>query len=205
MDGSQGSCLTMIPPPRVALPPHLPASASLSPHHVPASSSLPTSLSLPHSPCPSSPPSPPHPPPVAASYFLAGATMTGGTITVEGCGSESLQGDVRFAEVMGLMGATVEWQPYSITITGGPAGWLGCACSLFSVCVFSCSAPLSPPAAAAPPPLLSLPRPRPRPVAPRRPPTPPATMRDARPRVQARPAASSKPLTTIATTSPMPP
>jgi len=34
----------------------------------------------------------------SASYFLAGATMTGGTIVVEGCGSESLQGDVRFAE-----------------------------------------------------------------------------------------------------------
>ncbi len=57
----------------------------------------------------------------AASYFLAGATITGGTVTVEGCGSESLQGDVRFAEVMGLMGAKVEWQPYSITITG--RGW----------------------------------------------------------------------------------
>ena len=39
-------------------------------------------------------------------------------MTVEGCGTESLQGDVRFAEVMGLMGATVEWAPYSITITG---------------------------------------------------------------------------------------
>ena len=39
-------------------------------------------------------------------------------MTVEGCGSESLQGDVRFAEVMGLMGAQVQWQPYSITITG---------------------------------------------------------------------------------------
>lgn len=30
----------------------------------------------------------------------------------------SLQGDVRFAEVMGLLGAKVEWAPYSITITG---------------------------------------------------------------------------------------
>lgn len=48
----------------------------------------------------------------------AGATVTGSTMTVEGCGSESLQGDVRFAEVMGLMGAHVQWQPYSITITG---------------------------------------------------------------------------------------
>ncbi len=35
----------------------------------------------------------------SASYFLAGAAITGGTITVEGCGSDSLQGDVRFAEV----------------------------------------------------------------------------------------------------------
>jgi 3-phosphoshikimate 1-carboxyvinyltransferase len=40
----------------------------------------------------------------SASYFLAGATITGGTVTVEGCGSDSLQGDVRFAEVMELMG-----------------------------------------------------------------------------------------------------
>ncbi|KAG2499905.1 hypothetical protein HYH03_002193 [Edaphochlamys debaryana] len=57
----------------------------------------------------------------SASYFLAGATITGGTITVEGCGSDSLQGDVRFAEVMGLLGAKVEWKPYSITITGPSA------------------------------------------------------------------------------------
>ena len=48
----------------------------------------------------------------------AGATVTGSTVTVEGCGSSSLQGDVRFAEVMGLMGAKVDWHPYSITITG---------------------------------------------------------------------------------------
>ncbi|CAL8469065.1 g8606 [Coccomyxa elongata] len=60
----------------------------------------------------------------SASYFLAGATITGGTIKVEGCGSESLQGDVRFAEVMGLMGADVKWAPYSITITGPPPGEL---------------------------------------------------------------------------------
>lgn len=28
----------------------------------------------------------------STSYFVAGATITGGTVTVEGCGSESLQG-----------------------------------------------------------------------------------------------------------------
>lgn len=60
----------------------------------------------------------------SASYFLAGATMTGSRIVVEGCGSESLQGDVRFAEVMGQMGATVEWAPYAITLTGPPRGQL---------------------------------------------------------------------------------
>lgn len=36
----------------------------------------------------------------SASYFLAGATITGGTVTVEGCGSDSLQ--VRVAAGRGL-------------------------------------------------------------------------------------------------------
>ena len=52
---------------------------------------------------------------------FSGATITGGRITVEGCGSESVQGDVRFAEVMGLMGAQLDWQANSITITGAGA------------------------------------------------------------------------------------
>ena len=56
----------------------------------------------------------------SASYFLAGATITGGKVTVEGCGTESLQGDVNFAEVMGMMGAKVEWGPRSVTVTGPP-------------------------------------------------------------------------------------
>eukprot|EP01024_Parvocaulis_polyphysoides_P011431 TRINITY_DN14000_c0_g1_i1.p1 TRINITY_DN14000_c0_g1~~TRINITY_DN14000_c0_g1_i1.p1 ORF type:complete len:493 (-),score=102.27 TRINITY_DN14000_c0_g1_i1:1033-2511(-) len=54
----------------------------------------------------------------SASYFLAGAAITGGTITVEGCGSSSLQGDVRFAEVLGLMGADVKWTENSVTVSG---------------------------------------------------------------------------------------
>lgn len=36
----------------------------------------------------------------SASYFLAGAEVTVGTITVIGCGTSSLQGDVKFAEVL---------------------------------------------------------------------------------------------------------
>eukprot|EP00587_Corethron_hystrix_P005809 CAMPEP_0113316226 /NCGR_PEP_ID=MMETSP0010_2-20120614/11576_1 /TAXON_ID=216773 ORGANISM="Corethron hystrix, Strain 308" /NCGR_SAMPLE_ID=MMETSP0010_2 /ASSEMBLY_ACC=CAM_ASM_000155 /LENGTH=444 /DNA_ID=CAMNT_0000172879 /DNA_START=1371 /DNA_END=2705 /DNA_ORIENTATION=- /assembly_acc=CAM_ASM_000155 len=57
----------------------------------------------------------------SASYFLAGATITGGTITVRGCGSDSVQGDVAFANVMEQMGATVTWASESITITRDPA------------------------------------------------------------------------------------
>jgi 3-phosphoshikimate 1-carboxyvinyltransferase len=54
----------------------------------------------------------------SASYFLAGATITGGTVTVEGAGSDSLQGDVKFADVMGLMGAKVTWAKNAVTVTG---------------------------------------------------------------------------------------
>ncbi len=57
----------------------------------------------------------------SASYFLAGAAITGGTVTVEGCGSESVQGDTYFATVLGMMGAKVDWTPNSITVTR-PAG-----------------------------------------------------------------------------------
>ncbi|XP_031502185.1 3-phosphoshikimate 1-carboxyvinyltransferase 2-like [Nymphaea colorata] len=54
----------------------------------------------------------------SASYFLAGAAITGGTVTVEGCGTSSLQGDVKFAEVLEKMGAKVTWAENSVTVTG---------------------------------------------------------------------------------------
>lgn len=57
----------------------------------------------------------------SASYFIAGAAITGGTVTVRGCGSESVQGDVAFADVMEQMGATVTWAPDSITVTRDPS------------------------------------------------------------------------------------
>ncbi|KAL5571941.1 hypothetical protein UlMin_021538 [Ulmus minor] len=56
----------------------------------------------------------------SASYFLAGAAVTGGTVTVEGCGTSSLQGDVKFAEVLEKMGAKVSWTETSVTVTGPP-------------------------------------------------------------------------------------
>lgn len=54
----------------------------------------------------------------SASYFLAGAAITGGTVTVTGCGSESIQGDARFAKVLEKMGAKVTYDKNSITVTG---------------------------------------------------------------------------------------
>ncbi|EAZ35730.1 hypothetical protein OsJ_20021 [Oryza sativa Japonica Group] len=56
----------------------------------------------------------------SASYFLAGAAITGGTVTVQGCGTTSLQGDVKFAEVLEMMGAKVTWTDTSVTVTGPP-------------------------------------------------------------------------------------
>ncbi len=47
----------------------------------------------------------------AASYFLAGAAIAGGPVRVLGAGAESVQGDVRFAEVLEKMGAVVRMGP----------------------------------------------------------------------------------------------
>ena len=55
----------------------------------------------------------------SASYFLGGAAITRGSVTVEGCGTDSLQGDAHFAEVLEQMGAEVRWQPNTVTVTGG--------------------------------------------------------------------------------------
>ncbi len=54
----------------------------------------------------------------SASYFLAGAAITGSKITVEGCGSNSIQGDVQFAAILQQMGARVTWHPNAITLQG---------------------------------------------------------------------------------------
>jgi 3-phosphoshikimate 1-carboxyvinyltransferase len=56
----------------------------------------------------------------AASYFFAAAAITGGTITVEGLGTESIQGDVAFVDVLEHMGCTVVRDRDATTVTGGP-------------------------------------------------------------------------------------
>ncbi len=45
----------------------------------------------------------------SASYFLAAGAMGGGKVRVTGMGSDSIQGDKRFAEALALMGAEITW------------------------------------------------------------------------------------------------
>ena len=56
----------------------------------------------------------------AASYFFAAAAITGGTVTVEGLGTDSIQGDMGFVDVLEHMGCTVERGRTATTVTGGP-------------------------------------------------------------------------------------
>ncbi len=54
-----------------------------------------------------------------ASYFLAAAAINAGSrITVEGLGSDSLQGDVKVTDVLAQMGALVKMEEQRITVTG---------------------------------------------------------------------------------------
>jgi len=56
----------------------------------------------------------------AASYFFALAAITGGTVTVEGLGSSSVQGDMQFVDVLEHMGCKVDRESHRTTVTGGP-------------------------------------------------------------------------------------
>jgi 3-phosphoshikimate 1-carboxyvinyltransferase len=47
----------------------------------------------------------------SASYFLAAGAIGGGPVRVEGVGRDSIQGDVRFAEALQLMGARIAMGP----------------------------------------------------------------------------------------------
>ncbi len=56
----------------------------------------------------------------AASYFFALAALIGGTITAQGLGSSSLQGDLAFVDILEHMGCTVRRDHDQTTVTGGP-------------------------------------------------------------------------------------
>lgn len=54
----------------------------------------------------------------AASYFFAAAAITGGRVWVRGLSRESLQGDVRFVDILEQMGCRVRWLPEGVEVTG---------------------------------------------------------------------------------------
>jgi 3-phosphoshikimate 1-carboxyvinyltransferase len=56
----------------------------------------------------------------AASYFLAAAAVTGGSVTVEGLSRQGLQGDVAFCDCLEQMGCQVRGDPGGLTVAGGP-------------------------------------------------------------------------------------
>jgi 3-phosphoshikimate 1-carboxyvinyltransferase len=56
----------------------------------------------------------------AASYFYAAAAVTGGQVTVPGLSRRTLQGDVRFVELLGQMGCRIVPEGNAITVQGGP-------------------------------------------------------------------------------------
>jgi 3-phosphoshikimate 1-carboxyvinyltransferase len=56
----------------------------------------------------------------SASYFLAAGALGGGPVRVEGVGRGSIQGDIRFTEVLERMGARVSIKEDAIEVSGGP-------------------------------------------------------------------------------------
>lgn len=59
----------------------------------------------------------------SASYFLAAGAIGGGPVRVTGIGSDSIQGDVRFAEALQAMGAHITFGPNWVEASA-PAGKL---------------------------------------------------------------------------------
>ena len=60
----------------------------------------------------------------SASYFLAAGAIGGGPVRVVGVGQDSIQGDVRFTEVLAQMGAKVEIGPDWIEVSSPASGKL---------------------------------------------------------------------------------
>jgi len=57
-----------------------------------------------------------------ASYFLAAPAVVGGRVTIERLGTQSLQGDARFVDVLEAMGCGVVREPERLTVIGPDQG-----------------------------------------------------------------------------------
>jgi 3-phosphoshikimate 1-carboxyvinyltransferase len=76
----------------------------------------------------------------AASYFFGAAAILGGELTVPGLSENSLQGDVRFADVLGQMGCHVTRSQQGTTVRGGPLRGLDVDMNDISDCVMTLAA-----------------------------------------------------------------
>ena len=62
----------------------------------------------------------------SASYFFAAAAICRGTIRIEGLGTNSLQGDLRFVELLKRMGCDVQMTSQETQVTGGDLHGIDC-------------------------------------------------------------------------------
>jgi 3-phosphoshikimate 1-carboxyvinyltransferase len=54
----------------------------------------------------------------SATYFMAAAAVTGGTVRISNISHTSLQGDLRFLQILQGMGCTVSWEGEGVEISG---------------------------------------------------------------------------------------
>lgn len=57
-----------------------------------------------------------------ASYFLGAPAVAGGRVTVHGLGTDSVQGDARFVDLLEKMGCSVDREPARLTVHGPATG-----------------------------------------------------------------------------------
>jgi 3-phosphoshikimate 1-carboxyvinyltransferase len=76
----------------------------------------------------------------AASYFFGAAAITRGDVTVAGFGSSSLQGDLRFVDVLEEMGCPVARGQQGYTVTGGPLRGIDVDMNQMSDCAMTLAA-----------------------------------------------------------------
>lgn len=53
----------------------------------------------------------------SSSYPLAASAIVGGSVEINGLGSDSIQGDAKFAELLGRMGCDVQYTPHSVIVS----------------------------------------------------------------------------------------
>jgi len=76
----------------------------------------------------------------AASYFFGAAAITRGEITVQGLGRRSMQGDVRFLDILEDMGCAVQRTDHELTVAGGALRGVDVDMNGLSDCVMTLAA-----------------------------------------------------------------